>query len=171
MAHLTIFALLILSCLCSGFAALPLKCNFQRNFNKENVELLKTLGGDFPKQCVWEKMKINFPVECYRSSKTSGNAFIYEVLLQIEKIFTNEGMPSSWNETCKLTFRNNIFTKVQEFKKCLPADAANISDRRLVTHFEVLQEILKEKNYSFCAWEVIRADVRSHLIQLHILAK
>ncbi|XP_028674308.2 interferon omega-1-like [Erpetoichthys calabaricus] len=103
--------------------------------------------------------------------QTSANALIYEVLLQIEKIFMNEGMPSSWNETCKLTFRNNIFTKVQEFEKCLPADAADLSDRRLVTHFDGLQKILKEKNYSFCAWEAIRANVRSHLIQLHSVAK
>uniref|UniRef100_A0AAY5KLF1 Uncharacterized protein n=1 Tax=Esox lucius TaxID=8010 RepID=A0AAY5KLF1_ESOLU len=96
----------------------------------------------------------------------SGAKAIYEILKNIDSFFGAEDLPTKWDQKKLDNFQNIIYTQI-DHSKCM--ESVETSDypvraAALKTYFGNLEAALKEKKFSYCAWEVVRKQVLETLI-------
>uniref|UniRef100_A0A6Q2Z350 Uncharacterized protein n=1 Tax=Esox lucius TaxID=8010 RepID=A0A6Q2Z350_ESOLU len=156
--------------------SMPTPCHIQGTLLESAKDLLRDMGGYFPSECLQDKVNITFPAPALTTSSTptvSGNAdfivgakAIYEILKNIDSFFGAEDLPTKWDQKKLDNFQNIIYTQI-DHSKCVsgyvyidyPVRAA-----ALKTYFGNLEAALKEKKFSYCAWEVVRKQVLETLI-------
>ncbi|KAJ8404318.1 hypothetical protein AAFF_G00340910 [Aldrovandia affinis] len=133
-------------------------------------------GGNFPSQCIEENVTVNFPRSAFVSNGTSEQGdgvetVLYQALHGIAALFEND-LPTEWDEMKLRDFENIVGTQL-EISKCgagrkpgsegsdLDASARTATLR---TYFERLATVLQEKNFSFCAWEIVRNQLLQTLL-------
>ncbi|XP_041123035.1 interferon alpha-13-like [Polyodon spathula] len=141
--------------------------------NMENV--LKDKGGNFPVQCKKENVAIAVPLDAYEITEDSQiediKMTIYEVLNDVNKIFLSGPKPASWNKTNLDNFHNNLHRQIHGVKQCVQVRAGAPQGSHLVlkAYFKKLQNVLQDKDYSFCAWEIVRKEAVNTLTQVQLL--
>ncbi|XP_030649841.1 interferon alpha-11-like [Chanos chanos] len=146
----------------------PHACQLQRNLIETTHRLLETMGGHFPLQCVEENVKISFPATVIESNKQQGTGAakaVYEVLKSIDALFDNDSIPDQWDATKLDDFQNIVYRQIEE-SKCIMSKTEESNDdfpaRKAAVRifFDKLSAVLKEKVYSFCAWEIVRKELQ-----------
>ncbi|XP_053889193.1 interferon beta-like [Malaclemys terrapin pileata] len=148
--------------------------HFQQNkVNKESLELLQKMSGNFPSQCINERMAfkptqdvVQLPV----SQKENAKVAIQEILQQIFNIFSKNLTQSAWDGTSIVRFQNGLYQQIQRLEACLRAqmekeltnpesEDLQLTSRRVKKYFQGIDAFLKEKQYSLCAWEIVRTEI------------
>ncbi|XP_069041643.1 interferon a3-like [Lepisosteus oculatus] len=169
--------LCVVVCLSQAWS-MPTKCaRYQWFLVEKSLDILENLGkrkGEgFNADCIKDNVVTAFPEDAFLladdGQEEDIQVMVYETLQSIQSLFEKGRKPKKWDE-----FRGIVHRQLQEFKTCGPKhrlgsetidpEDINSSDanRRtlLKAYFEKMKNILKEKNYRPCAWEVIRKELR-----------
>ncbi|XP_050800206.1 interferon beta-like [Gopherus flavomarginatus] len=148
--------------------------HFQQNkVNKESLELLKKMSGNFPSQCICERTVFKPTQEVSQLplfQKENAKVAIQEILQEIFNIFSKNLTQSTWDGTSIVRFQNGLYQQIQWLEACLRAqmekDLTNPqsedlqhSSQRVKQYFQGIDAFLKEKQYSLCAWEIIGMEI------------
>ncbi|XP_069041854.1 interferon a3-like [Lepisosteus oculatus] len=160
--------LCVVFCLSQAWA-MPTRCAFREHLIEVSLNLLKDMGDGFPKECLSDNVVIAFPAEAYEfaddTQKEDFEIAIYKTLNSTDALFENEGRPTSWGQRAVDEFQNLVFRQVQDFNTCVIRSkttgnsSAAYRITLLKTYFQKMENVLQEKNYSSCAWEIIRKEL------------
>uniref|UniRef100_A0A6Q2YHJ4 Uncharacterized protein n=1 Tax=Esox lucius TaxID=8010 RepID=A0A6Q2YHJ4_ESOLU len=149
--------------------SMPTPCHIQGTLLESAKDLLRDMGGHFPSECLQDKVNITFPARL----SGSGAKTIYEILKNIDSLFGAEDLPTKWDQQKLDNFQNIIHTQI-DHSKCVSGYAYRLKHLRsitacvravaLKTYFGNIEAALKEKKFSYCAWEVVRKQVLETLI-------
>ncbi|KAG6930920.1 interferon beta-like [Chelydra serpentina] len=136
--------------------------HFQQNkVNKESLELLEKVSGNFPSQCINERAAfkptqdvVQIPV----SQKENAKVTIQEILQEIFNIFSKNLTQSAWDGTSIVRFQSGLYQQIQRLEACLRTQMEK-GLTRVKKYFQGIDAFLKEKQYSLCAWEIIRMEI------------
>ncbi|XP_051743495.1 interferon phi 2 [Ctenopharyngodon idella] len=152
----------------SQICSMPTKCILRQTLVKETHSLLENMGGLFPRECLEENVKITFPKSALQSNDSSQNIVVtkavYKIMEHIDFLFANDSYPESWNQL-KVEHFQNIVSRLTGEKKCImgrkhgPVDDFPARDNALKTFFDKLATLLRDKDHSVCAWEVVRKEL------------
>uniref|UniRef100_A0A803SSW1 Uncharacterized protein n=1 Tax=Anolis carolinensis TaxID=28377 RepID=A0A803SSW1_ANOCA len=136
--------------------------------NKANLELLNVkMGSTIPLQCVDDV--INFsskPNEeslpsIYDFEEENATVAIDEILQQISYLFNQNHTKLSWDENSIATFKLGVDNEIKKLTPCLSDSIDELRDK-VRKYFERINNLLKEKEYNLCAWEIVQMEVRDH---------
>ncbi|XP_050800199.1 interferon beta-like [Gopherus flavomarginatus] len=165
-----------------------LDCNriyvLQTRMNRESLEHLEKMGGNFPFQCLNEKTVFQ-PRDILKirlSQQENAKEAILQILQDLFHIFNNNLTQAAWNETSIKEFQNGLHQQIENLETCLSAEMEKeisypgnenllLTSLRLKRYFQTINDFLKEKQYSQCAWEIIRAEISRCFLMLNILTK
>ncbi|KAF4116328.1 interferon phi 3 [Onychostoma macrolepis] len=145
----------------------PINCAFSKALMKGSYALLETAGGLFPMQCLEEKVAIPFPKNAFKSENkdevTGVEKAVYQTLENINALFENSSDPDKLDEEKWDDFRGLVHRQIVE-SKCImnKSEAAqDFSSREasLKVYFETISSTLKDKDFSYCAWEIVRNEI------------
>ncbi|KAK7175114.1 hypothetical protein R3I93_002117 [Phoxinus phoxinus] len=140
----------------------------RRTLVKATHNVLENMGGLFPRECLEENVKIPFPKSALQSNGSNQNIGVakamYKIMEHIDFLFANDSYPESWNQE-KVEYFQNIVYRLTSVNKCImgrtqrPVDDFPAREDALKTYFDKLATLLRNKDHSFCAWEVVRKEV------------
>uniref|UniRef100_A0A671Q7K1 Interferon alpha-6-like n=1 Tax=Sinocyclocheilus anshuiensis TaxID=1608454 RepID=A0A671Q7K1_9TELE len=151
--------------------SMPTKCIMRRELVKTTHRLLENMGGLFPRECLKENVEITFPTSALQSNDSNQNTGVakatYKIMKHIDYLFANDSPPESWNQKKVEDFQNIVYRFTDEYT-CMnmpqrPVDDFPTREGTLKTYFDKLATLLGNKDYSVCAWEVVRKEL------LHVL--
>uniref|UniRef100_A0A673Y5H9 Uncharacterized protein n=1 Tax=Salmo trutta TaxID=8032 RepID=A0A673Y5H9_SALTR len=167
MAHQIITWMSAFLCLVQVFS-MPMPCQLQRHLVGTTYNLLRDMGGHFPLECLQDNnVFVVFPATAFATSgapqlSSSGAKAIYETLKNIDTLFGTDELPTIWDQHKLEYFQNIIYRQMKE-SKCMMGSVNTrdylIRAKMLNTYFRNIAAVLKEKNFSYCAWEVVRKEL------------
>ncbi|RXN39623.1 interferon alpha-13-like protein [Labeo rohita] len=146
----------------------PTNCILREDLLKRSYTVIETAGGLFPVQCLDENVVIPFPQNAFESDNTDQvtgvEKSVYQTLENINALFEkfedytgpDQRFTENWNE-----FRGLVYRQIKE-SKCIKSEAAQDFPSReasLKVYFETITSTLKEKDFSYCAWEIVRKEI------------
>uniref|UniRef100_A0A8C3RV91 Uncharacterized protein n=1 Tax=Chelydra serpentina TaxID=8475 RepID=A0A8C3RV91_CHESE len=159
--------------------------HFQQNkVNKESLELLEKVSGNFPSQCINERaaFKPTLDVQLSVSQKENAKLAIQEILQEIFNIFSKNLTPSAWDGTSIVRFQSGLYQQIQRLEACLRAQMEKeltnpesedhqLTRLRVKKYFQGIDAFLKEKQYSLCDWEIIRVEIPRYFVLIDKLTR
>ncbi|XP_029490957.1 interferon alpha-1-like [Oncorhynchus nerka] len=147
--------------------SMPMPCQLQGQLVRITHNLLRDMGGHFPLECLQDNnVFIAFPATAFTTSgapqlSSSGAMAIYETLKNIDTLFGADDLPTKWDQRKLENFLNIVYRQIEE-SKCMMG-SVNTCDylvraKVLKTYFRNIAAVLNEKNFSYCAWEVVRKE-------------
>uniref|UniRef100_A0A8C3SR98 Interferon beta n=1 Tax=Chelydra serpentina TaxID=8475 RepID=A0A8C3SR98_CHESE len=163
-----------------------LDCNrihvLQTRMNSESLERLEKMGGHFPFQCLTESkaFKPRDILKLRMSQQENAKGAIQQILQELFHIFNNNLTQAVWNEASIKEFQNGLHQQIEKLETCLSAEMEKemtylgngnllLTSLKLKRYFQTIDDFLKEKQYSLCAWEIIRAEISRCFLILDIL--
>ncbi|XP_029490958.1 interferon beta-like [Oncorhynchus nerka] len=147
--------------------SMPMPCQLQGQLMRITHSLLRDMGDTFPLECLQENVFVPFPATAFSTSgapqlSSSGAMAIYETLKNIDTLFGADDLPTKWDQRKLENFQNIVYRQIEE-SKCMmgSVDTSDylIRTEGLKTYFGNIAAVLKEKNFSYCAWEVVRKEL------------
>ncbi|XP_073689561.1 interferon phi 3 [Garra rufa] len=151
--------------------SMPTNCILRKDLLKRSYTRIEAAGGLFPVQCLDENIDIPFPQNAFESDKTDQvtgvEKAVYRTLENIDALFENYSENCSDPEQCDgekwNEFRGLVYRQIVE-SKCImnkSEDAQDFPSREasLKVYFETITSTLKEKDFSYCAWEIARKEI------------
>ncbi|XP_037759034.1 interferon beta-like [Chelonia mydas] len=165
-----------------------LDCNrlhvLQTRMNSESLEHLEKMGGNFPFQCLNEgtASKPKDILKLRLSHQENAKVAIQQVLQELFHIFNNNLTQAAWNGTSIKEFQNGLHKQIEKLETCLSAEMEKevtypgnenllLTSLKLKRYFQTMEDFLKEKQYSRCAWEIIRVEISRCFLMLNKLTK
>nr|QHN70738.1 interferon c [Carassius gibelio] len=162
----------LVALLCSFFCfaqvwSLPTNCILRNDLLKRSYTLIETAGGFFPVQCLKENVAIPFPQDAFESDNTDQvtgvEKAVYQTLESIDALFENYNDPDQWDAQKWTEFRGLLYRQITD-SKCIMSKSVAAQDfanreASLKVYFQTLSSTLKEKDFSFCAWEIVRKEI------------
>ncbi|XP_067412300.1 interferon beta-like [Emydura macquarii macquarii] len=160
--------------------------HFQQNkVNQESLELLKKMSGNFPSQCMndWTAFQPTLDVVKLSQYQTeNATVVIQEILHEIFTIFTKNLTQSAWDGSSIVRFQNGLYQQIQRLQACMRAQTEKelpnpesqdiqLTSRTVKKYFQGIDAFLIEKQYSLCAWEIIRMEIPRCFILLDKLTR
>ncbi|XP_050801400.1 interferon beta-like [Gopherus flavomarginatus] len=160
--------------------------HFQQNkMNKESLELLKKMSGNFPSQCVNERAAFKPTqkvVELSVSQKDNAQMAIQEILQEIFNIFSKNLTPSAWDGVSVVRFQSGLHQQIQRLEACLrtqmekeltnpESEDLQHTTWRVKKYFQGIDAFLKENQYSLCAWEIVRVEIQRCFVLIDKLTR
>ncbi|XP_050801398.1 interferon epsilon-like [Gopherus flavomarginatus] len=160
--------------------------HFQQNkMNKESLELLQKMSGNFPSQCINERAAfkptqdvVQLPV----SQKENAKVAIQEILQEIFNIFSKNLTPSAWDGTSIVRFQSRLHQQIQQLEACLrtqmekeltnpESEDLQHTTWRVKNYFQGIDAFLKENQYSLCGWEIVRVEIHRCFVLIDKLTR
>ncbi|XP_074850525.1 interferon kappa-like [Carettochelys insculpta] len=154
---------------------MSLDCNLlhrqQNQFNWYSLQLLQTMGGKIPLECLQDTTAFQFPEEVLKPKFPQyAKLAVHEILQQLFSIFSKNLSQTGWKKTNVKRFLNGLNLQTVRLEECLPT-AGNISFKKLKKYFQSIEDFLKEKNYSTCAWVIVREEAQNCFRHIDTLTK
>nr|QYB23510.1 interferon c [Scleropages formosus] len=160
----------------SHTTSLPITCQLNGNLVKRSHELLRSMGGPFPRKCIKDNVMVPFPAVAFRSDGTDAQKvltmLINETFSSITSLFGDRDLPAEWEPKALEDFQSEVYRLSDDLGHCAErlqglrdeAKSHFLERAKLVeTYFDKLDTTLQEKNYSFCAWEIVRKELERTL--------
>uniref|UniRef100_A0A3Q3X9D9 Uncharacterized protein n=1 Tax=Mola mola TaxID=94237 RepID=A0A3Q3X9D9_MOLML len=117
-----------------------------------------------------EEDTVAFPSELYSQASEAPAedklAFAVQVLNEMAALFQEDHSAASWEEKTGDRFVNIITQQAHSLRSCIGSRSHKKKNKRLHVYFKRLSElVLKEMGYSADAWELIRKEIRTHLMK------
>ncbi|KAM9206481.1 LOW QUALITY PROTEIN: interferon omega-1-like [Dugong dugon] len=131
--------------------------------------------------CLKDRKDFRFPQEMVDGSqlRKAQAIFVLHEMLQIFNLFHAKDSSAAWNTTLLDQLHSGLHRQLEDLESCL-VQAMGEEESVLATEGPVLavkrylQGIhlyLKEKEYSDCAWEVVRVEIRWRFLFFHELTR
>ncbi|XP_074809896.1 interferon beta-like [Natator depressus] len=165
-----------------------LDCNrlhvLQNRMNSESLERLEKMGGNFPFQCLNERIafKPRDILKLRLSHQENAKVAIQQILQELFHIFNNNLTQAAWSGTSIKEFQNGLHQQIEKLETCLSAEMEKevtypgnenllLTSLKLKRYFQTIEDFLKENQYSRCAWEIIRVEISRCFLMLDKLTK
>ncbi|KAL7826568.1 hypothetical protein AOLI_G00317780 [Acnodon oligacanthus] len=155
-------------------SSMPTKCQLQRTLAAKTHNLLETMTGPFPFQCLDDiPVEIRSPTWALQSNNSKQDVgaakAVYKILMRVSSLMENDGFPRSWDADKLVKFQLIVDRQIEE-SECImriktqkEEDDFPARDAALTDYFDKLEKLLKEKEFSVCGWEVVRRELLSVL--------
>ncbi|XP_075416124.1 interferon kappa [Tenrec ecaudatus] len=176
---------------------LPLECDLlnahSSRVTRQNLRLLNTLSNPFPVECLRERRAFTLPAEILSHTQLQRRHIkkvLYEIFIQIFNIFSQCNFTSVWEEKYVTQIQIGLYQQLDYLEECLEEEekeneatketegdsndsgareALGVSNLKLRSYFNRIGNFLKDKKYSYCAWEIIRVEIRRCLFSFQKL--
>ncbi|XP_074137932.1 interferon alpha-1-like [Sminthopsis crassicaudata] len=166
--------LLCSSTLCS------LSCDLTQDLKKD-FSLLRQMSTFFLLPCLKDRTNFNFPNEIMEGSqlqRENATVVVNETLQQIFIIFSLNTTPAEWNQTQLIQLLMGLDQQLEHLKSCLGQEVGWEEHLKkenlrmaLKTYFQGIRQYLQEKEYSSCAWEMVRIEIRRIFVFMNKLPR
>nr|AAT97058.1 interferon tau [Bubalus bubalis] len=137
---------------------------------RENLRLLGQMRRLSPRFCLQDRKDFAFPqemVEGDQLQKDQAISVLHEMLQQSFNLFHTERSSAAWNTTLLEQLRTGLHQQLEDLDACLgPVTGEKDSDLgrmgptlTVKKYFQGIHVFLKEKEYSDCAWEIVRVEM------------
>ncbi|XP_003782905.1 interferon alpha-5-like [Otolemur garnettii] len=120
--------------------------------------------------CLKDRRDFGFPQEALYGNqlqKAQVMSVIHEMTQQTFNLFSTNDSSEAWNKTLLDQFRTGLHQQLNELEACLMQEVGmeeaalmnQDSTLGMRSYFQRITLYLKEKKYSPCAWEVVRAEI------------
>ncbi|KAJ7335434.1 hypothetical protein JRQ81_013375 [Phrynocephalus forsythii] len=139
--------------------------------NKNNLELLDHKpGSTISQQCIGDIVSFSPNEDSLQnidvSDEENAKLAVKEILQQTGHIFTQNHTQLSWDENTMRAFQAGLDQQIQNLERCLSASPRSqrmqITRLRVKRYFQKLRDLLKEKEHSQCAWEIVWIQLKAH---------
>ncbi|XP_057580508.1 interferon tau-like [Hippopotamus amphibius kiboko] len=138
--------------------------------SRKNFMLLGQMRRTSPRFCLKDRNDFGFPQEMVDGTqlqKAQATSVLHEMLQQIFNLFHTERSSAAWDTTLLDRLRTGLHQQLEDLDACLgqgmgeEESALGMVDPILVVkrYFEGIHLYLKEKEYSDCAWEIVRVEI------------
>ncbi|XP_036290074.1 interferon omega-2-like [Pipistrellus kuhlii] len=138
--------------------------------SKENLVLLREMNTISPLFCLKDRQHFRFPgaaVDGSQVQKAQALSVLHQMLQQISDLLATENSSVPWNTTLVDQLRIGLHRQLKDLDTCWeqemgeegPALATQGPTLALKGYFQGIRLYLKEKEYSDCAWEVVRVEI------------
>ncbi|XP_036596826.1 interferon tau-2-like [Trichosurus vulpecula] len=137
----------------------------------EDFSLLHQMSTFSLGPCWKDRTNFNFPKEVMEGSqlqRENGTFIVHEMLQQIFIIFSQNAPPAAWNQTQLMQLLSGLDQQLEQLERCVGQDvegeepSLGSENPRLVlkSYFQGISQYLQGKEYSHCAWEIVRVEIR-----------
>ncbi|XP_069330360.1 interferon omega-1-like [Eulemur rufifrons] len=161
----------LVMCSCGPVGALG--CDLpesQGQLSRKTLGLLDQMRRVSTSLCLEDRNDFRFPREMVNGSqlqKAQAVSVLHEMLQQIFNLFHTERSSAAWTPTLLGRLRTGLHQQLEHLEACLvqvtaeedSASAMENSTLALRRYFWRIRLYLQEKNYSDCAWEIVRVEV------------
>ncbi|XP_012625260.2 interferon omega-1 [Microcebus murinus] len=144
----------------------------QGRLSRKTLVLLDQMRRVSTSLCLEDRNDFGFPREMVNGSqlqKAQAVSVLHEMLQQIFNLFHTQRSSAAWNTTLLVKLRTGLHQQLQHLETCLEQamadeDSARVIDNATLAlwrYFWRIRLYLREKNYSDCAWEIVRVEVMS----------
>ncbi|KAM9336939.1 interferon a3-like [Symphorus nematophorus] len=172
------FNRVLLVCLLSASlysAASSLSCSWMdHKFSQHSVEsldLLDTMANNSTNTTEDAEAEdtVTFPNELYNQASTASTedklSFTVQVLNEMTVLFEEDHSSASWEENTMDNFVNVVTRQADGLLSCIGSHGRK-KNKKLQMYFKRLSShILKKMGHSAAAWELIRKEIRIHLMR------
>uniref|UniRef100_A0A8C8ZX67 Uncharacterized protein n=1 Tax=Prolemur simus TaxID=1328070 RepID=A0A8C8ZX67_PROSS len=120
--------------------------------------------------CLEDRNDFRFPREMVNGSqlqKAQAVSVLHEMLQQIFNLFHTEHSSAAWNPSLLVRLRTGLHKQLEHLETCLKQvtaeeDSDSVMENSTLAlwrYFWRIHLYLEEKNYSDCAWEIVRVEV------------
>ncbi|XP_054948065.1 interferon beta [Pan paniscus] len=170
--------------LCFSTTALSMSYNLlgflQRSSNIQCQKLLWQLSGRL-EYCLKDRMNFDIPEEIkqlQQFQKEDAALTIYEMLQNIFAIFRQDSSSTGWNETIVENLLANVYHQINHLKTVLEEKPEKedftrgkfMSSLHLKRYYGRILHYLKAKEYSHCAWTIVRVEILRNFYFINRLA-
>ncbi|CAK6434068.1 unnamed protein product [Pipistrellus nathusii] len=138
--------------------------------SRENLVLLSQMSTISPLFCLKDRQHFRFPraaVDGSQAQKAQALSVLHQMLQQISDLLSTESSSVPWNTTLVDQLRTGLHRQLEALDTCWvremgeegPALATQGPALALKRYFQGIRVYLKEKQYSDCAWEVVRVEI------------
>ncbi|XP_072468073.1 interferon tau-like [Notamacropus eugenii] len=156
--------LLCSSTLCS------LGCDLTQGLQKD-FSLVNQMSTFSLVPCLKDRTNFNFPKEAMEGSqlqREDATVIVHEMLQQIFTLFSQNAVPATWNQTQLMQLLIGVNQQLEVLERCLGQDveweepSLESENARLALkiYFQGMNQYLQGKEYSHCAWEILRLEIR-----------
>uniref|UniRef100_A0A8C6CR09 Uncharacterized protein n=1 Tax=Moschus moschiferus TaxID=68415 RepID=A0A8C6CR09_MOSMO len=137
---------------------------------RQNFRLLGRMSRLSPQTCLQDKKDFGLPremVEGNQLQKDQAISVLHEMLQQCFNLFNTERLAAAWDATLLEELRTGLQQQLEDLEACL-APVTGEEDSALgrmgpiltvKKYFQGIKIYLQEKEYSDCAWEIIRVEM------------
>nr|AAC64914.1 interferon beta-46-alpha 2b hybrid [synthetic construct] len=141
----------------------------QRSSNFQCQKLLWQLNGRL-EYCLKDRMNFDIPEEIkqlQQFQKAETIPVLHEMIQQIFNLFSTKDSSAAWDETLLDKFYTELYQQLNDLEACV-IQGVGVTETPLMKedsilavrkYFQRITLYLKEKKYSPCAWEVVRAEI------------
>ncbi|XP_057580690.1 interferon omega-1-like [Hippopotamus amphibius kiboko] len=137
---------------------------------RKNFMLLGQMRRTSPRFCLKDRNDFGFPQEMVDGTqfqKAQATSVLHEMLQQIFNLFHTERSSAAWDTTLLDRLRTGLHQQLEDLDACLgqmmgeEESALGMVGPTLAVkrYFEGIHFYLKEKEYSDCAWEIVRVEI------------
>ncbi|XP_012669494.1 interferon alpha-10-like isoform X1 [Otolemur garnettii] len=124
-----------------------------------------------PFSCLKDRSDFRFPREELRGKqlqKAQAISVLHEMTQQTFNLFSTNDSSEAWNKTLLDQFRTGLYQQLNELEASCLMQEVGMEEAALMnqdstlgmrSYFQRITLYLKEKKYSPCAWEVVRAEI------------
>uniref|UniRef100_A0A8C8ZRB4 Interferon omega-1-like n=1 Tax=Prolemur simus TaxID=1328070 RepID=A0A8C8ZRB4_PROSS len=157
-------------CICGPVGSLG--CDLPENhglLRRETLGVLKQMRIS-TSLCLEDRNDFRFPREMVNGSqlqKAQAVSVLHEMLQQIFNLFHTERSSAAWNPSLLVRLCTGLHQQLEHLETCLvqvmaEEDSDSVMENSTLAlrgYFWRIRLYLQEKNYSDCAWEIVRVQV------------
>ncbi|XP_044034555.1 interferon a3-like isoform X2 [Siniperca chuatsi] len=115
-----------------------------------------------------------FPNDLYSQASTASAedklGFIGQVLEETAALFEEDHSSASWEENTVENFVNVVTQQADGLRSCIGSHGHKKKNKKLHMYFKRLsRHVLQEMGHSAEAWELIRQEIKEHLMRADLL--
>ncbi|XP_008069819.1 interferon alpha-5-like [Carlito syrichta] len=164
-----LMALVVLSC--QSFRSLG--CDLPQTHSlghRRALRLLAQMRRISPFSCLKDRYDFGLPLEEFEGNqfqKAQAIFVLHEMIQQTFNLFSTTDSSAAWNETLLDRFCTELYQQLDDLEACVIQEV-KVKETLLMNedsilavkkYFQRINLYLKEKKYSPCAWEVVRAEI------------
>ncbi|XP_059812696.1 interferon a3-like [Hypanus sabinus] len=139
--------------------------------NTETLGKSSEMGGPFLWHCVTERLSLKSkPLKLVKRIETQeGINIVHQTLQQITKVYSMNLDSVTWSRNKVEHFRLLLDRQLSKLEACIRKPSSKSRSKgkgKIRKYFKKLRTFLKQKQFNTCAWEITKAETRSHLQQL-----
>nr|XP_046234040.1 interferon a3-like [Scatophagus argus] len=144
-----------------------------KEYSESCLDLLSVMGNNSTNSTEDAEVQdaVAFPDDLYnQASQASAEgklAFAVQVLDETAGLFEEDHSSASWEENTADDFVNVLTKQADELRSCVSISAD--WNKKLHMYFKRLSSLVKRMDHSADVWEVVRKQIKSHLMSTDLL--
>ncbi|XP_069370718.1 interferon a3-like [Paralichthys olivaceus] len=166
-------------CLCLYSAGSAMSCRWMdhkfRQYSKNSLDLLDMMAHNSINTTEDAEVEetVALPEHLYsqvsNASAEDRLGFTVQVLKEVAALFEEDSSSASWEEKQMDDFLNIVTQQADGLRSCIVSHS-HMKNKKLHMYFKRLsRHVLKQMDYSAESWELIRKEIKNHLMRSDLL--